>query len=71
MLALLPVFLALIALEAAFGYFTGRARFSAWDTASSLATTVGNIVTGLALASFVGAAYYMAGRIAVFHIPFT
>jgi sterol desaturase/sphingolipid hydroxylase (fatty acid hydroxylase superfamily) len=71
MLALLPVFLALIALEAAFGYFTGRARFDARDTGSSLAMVAGNVVTGLALASFVGAAYYLASRVAIFHIPFT
>ena len=71
MLALLPVFLALIALEAAFGYFTGRARFGARDTASSLAMVAGNVVAGLALAGFVGAAYYLASRIAIFHIPLT
>jgi sterol desaturase/sphingolipid hydroxylase (fatty acid hydroxylase superfamily) len=71
MLALLPVFLALIALEAAFGFFNGRARFGARDTASSLAMVAGNVVTGLALAGVVGAAYYFASRVAIFHIPFT
>jgi sterol desaturase/sphingolipid hydroxylase (fatty acid hydroxylase superfamily) len=71
MLAVVPVFLALIAIEAAFGYVTGRARFGARDTASSLAMTVGNILTGLALTGFVGGAYYLASRAAIFHIPFT
>ena len=71
MLILVPVFLALIALEAAFGYFSGRARFGARDTASSLAMTAGNIAAGLALTGFVGGAYYLASRVAIFHIQFT
>jgi sterol desaturase/sphingolipid hydroxylase (fatty acid hydroxylase superfamily) len=71
MALLFPVFLTMIALEAIYGHFTGRARFGGKDTVACLAMTVGNIATGLLLASFVTAAYYLASRIALFHIPFT
>ncbi len=70
MTAYWPYFLGLLAIELAVATFTRPARFAWRDSAASLATTLGNVLTGLALAGFVAASYGAAARLAIFHVPF-